>query len=127
MFIVILQMEAVDILIKNGHVIDPANDVNEINDVAIKNGKIYAIGENLNFETKSIFDASGCFVTPGLIDVHVHCYEYATPLGINPDVTCLSRGVTTIIDAGSSGTHSHLQSRYLNPGVMPFLHHLLIR
>ena len=104
-----LQMESVDILIKNGHVIDPTNDVNEVNNVAIKNGNIYVIGENLKFEAASIFDASGFIVTPGLIDAHVHCYEYATPLGINPDVTCLSRGVTTVIDAGSSGKYNTLR------------------
>ena len=98
-------MTAVDVLIKNGHVIDPANNINKILDVAIKDKKIFAIGENLIFDSTTIFDASGCIVTAGLIDTHVHCYEYATPLGINPDRTCLSRGVTTVIDAGSAGKH----------------------
>ncbi len=48
-------------------------------------------------------DATGCIVCPGLIDLHTHVYEYATTLGVNPDRDCLSRGVTTVVDAGSSG------------------------
>lgn len=93
----------VDVLIVNGHVIDPENSVNEKLSVAIKNGHIFAVGHNLKVNPRETFDAEGCFVTPGLIDAHVHCYQYATPLGINPDEACLSRGVTTIIDAGSAG------------------------
>ena len=49
------------------------------------------------------FDATGCIVCPGLIDLHAHVYEYATTLGVNPDKTCLLRGVTTVVDGGSSG------------------------
>ena len=96
-------MTTVDVLIRNGHVIDPENGINKINDVAIKDNKIFAVGEKLELMSASVFDATGCVVTPGLIDAHVHCYEYATPLGVNPDKTCLSRGVTTVIDAGSAG------------------------
>ena len=96
-------MVRVDVLIKNGRVIDPDNGVDKVMDVALKDKKIFSTGEHHDFEASSIFDASGCIVTPGLIDAHVHCYEYATPLGVNPDETCLSRGVTTIVDAGSSG------------------------
>ena len=99
-------MEMVDLLIKNGLVIDPENDVSKIMDVAVKDKKIFATGENLEFQAASIFDASGCIVTAGLIDAHVHCYEYVTPLGVNPDETSLSRGVTTIVDAGSAGNVS---------------------
>ena len=92
-----------DTIIKNGRVIDPGNNIDDILDVALKNGKIFEVGKNLELETKSTYDATGLIVTPGLIDAHVHCYQYATPLGINPDEACLSRGVTTVIDAGSSG------------------------
>ena len=96
-------MVRVDVLIKNGRVIDPDNGVDKVMDVALMDKRIFSTGEHLDFEASSIFDASGCIVTPGLIDAHVHCYEYATPLGVNPDATCLSRGVTTVVDAGSSG------------------------
>ena len=100
------QMVRADVLIKNGRVIDPDNGVDKVMDVALKDKKIFKTGGHLDFEASSIFDASGCIVTPGLIDAHVHCYEYATPLGVNPDETCLSRGVTTVVDAGSSGRDS---------------------
>jgi len=96
-------METVDLLIKNGRVIDPDNNVDDVIDVAVKDKRIYKVGKDLNVTAAEEFDADGCLVTPGLIDAHVHCYEYATPLGINPDATCLSRGVTTIIDCGSAG------------------------
>ncbi|XP_028402333.1 uncharacterized protein LOC114525284 [Dendronephthya gigantea] len=95
-----------DLLIINGLVIDPANDIDQIQlDIAVKDGKILNIfkpGEN-TYTASEIFDASGCYLTPGLIDVHVHCYEHVTSLGINPDDACLSRGVTTVVDAGSAG------------------------
>ncbi|XP_060552566.1 deacetylase EF_0837-like isoform X1 [Ruditapes philippinarum] len=100
-----------DIIIKNGRVIDPGNQIDDILDVAIKDGKIFDVGRKLKLDTQSTYDATGLIVTPGLIDAHVHCYQYATPLGINPDDACLSRGVTTIIDAGSSGATTFLGLR----------------
>ena len=97
-------MEA-DLILQNGHVIDPANGIDEICDVAIKDGVILKVGKGLTHGTGSgeYFDASGCLVTPGLIDAHIHAYEYATPLGVNIDKHCLGRGVTTVVDAGSAG------------------------
>ena len=94
-------------LIRNGHVIDPANQVDTIADVLIVNGKIEAVEANLVIPDDKLkveeFDARGLVVTPGLIDCHVHVYEHATVLGLNPDQYCLSRGVTTVVDAGSAG------------------------
>lgn len=55
-----------------------------------------------------VFDASGCYVVPGLIDCHVHAYQYVTPLGIDVDEFCLRRGVTTAVDAGSAGEEDFL-------------------
>ncbi len=80
-----------DIVIRNGHVIDPANQVNLVCDVAFKDGRISAIGTNLPKAREEV-DASGCLVVPGLIDLHAHVYEHATTLGVNPDETCLARG-----------------------------------
>lgn len=100
-----------DVLIKNGRVIDPVNGIDEILDVAIKDGKIFDVRKNLLLDSKSHYDASGLIVTPGLIDAHVHCYQYATPLGVNPDDTCLARGVTTVVDAGSSGASTFMGLR----------------
>ena len=92
-----------DLIIRNGRVIDPANQLDQISDVALKNGKILTVGKQLELAAAEEFDASGCLVTPGLIDVHTHVYQYATPLGVDVDRCCLARGVTTVVDAGSSG------------------------
>ena len=96
-------MARIDLLIRNGRIIDPANNVDFIGDVVVNDGVIHKVGIDLRFNAITEFDATGCLVTPGLIDCHVHCYEHATPLGINPDERCLSRGVTTVVDAGSAG------------------------
>jgi dihydroorotase len=93
----------VDLIIRKGRVINSASNMDRIADVAVKNGQIFAVGENLSLTADEEFDASSCIVTPGLIDLHVHCYQYATPLGVNVDECCLSRGVTTVVDAGSAG------------------------
>lgn len=92
-----------DLIIRNGRVIDPANNLDEIADVAVKDGKILLVGKDLEIPAAEEFDAQGCYVTPGLMDVHVHIYEHATPLGLNVDKYCLARGVTTVVDAGSAG------------------------
>ena len=92
-----------DLIIRNGRVIDPANNFDEIADVAVKNGKILEVGKSLMLSSAAEFDAGGCLVTPGLIDVHAHVYEHATWLGVNVDRCCLARGVTTVVDAGSAG------------------------
>ncbi len=64
----------IDILIQNGRVIDPANDVDQICDVSINNGKITGIGKPRG-KGKQTIDATGKIVSPGLIDLHVHCRE----------------------------------------------------
>ncbi|KAL3862486.1 hypothetical protein ACJMK2_008447 [Sinanodonta woodiana] len=105
-------MEQVDLVIRNGTIIDPKNEINgAICDVAVKNSKIYSIGKGLLVTAVKEIDAAGCLVTPGLIDNHVHCYEYATPLGINPDRDCLARGVTTAVDCGSAGASTFMGLR----------------
>ena len=82
-------------IIRNGHVIDPLNNADKICDIAIKNGKIEVIGENLP-KCENEFNAENYFVVPGLIDCHVHCYQHSTLLGVNPDETCLARGKSMI-------------------------------
>lgn len=100
-----------DLLLVKGHVIDAKNHVDKVTDVAIKDGKIAAVGDNLNVKdaAKSI-DVSGFYVTPGLIDLHMHMYattgekgSYAGDNSIWPDGFTLRNGVTTGVDAGSSG------------------------
>ena len=100
-----------DLLLQNGHVIDPKNAIDRVLDVAIKDGKIAAVGEHLNAkDAAKTIDASGLFVTPGLIDIHTHVYastgeprSYAGDYSIWPDGFTFRNGVTTICDAGSSG------------------------
>ena len=93
-----------DWIIKGGHVIDPANRIDGIRDVGVREGKIAAVAEKLDSSVaQNVFDATNRIVTPGLIDLHVHCYLYSTPLGVDPDHYCLGRGVTTAVDAGGAG------------------------
>ncbi len=61
-------------LIKNGRVIDPANGIDKLADILIKNGRIAQIGKNLKVKGKTI-EAEGMFITPGLIDIHTHLRE----------------------------------------------------
>lgn len=95
-----------DLLLKNGHVIDPKNNIDRVEDVAITNGKIARVAPNIAAaEAKQTFDLSGLYVTPGLIDMHSHLYIWkeAGGEGVQPDAHSFRSGVTTMVDAGSSG------------------------
>ena len=97
-------MERFDWVIRGGRVLDPARRLDEVLDVAIKNGRIAAVENNIPIALGiSIYDASGKIVTPGLIDLHVHGYHRVSPFSIPVDHYCLGRGVTTAVDAGSAG------------------------
>ena len=61
-----------EILIKNGRVLDPATETDQPADVLIQDGKIAKIGTKLVAEADKVIDAAGCFVMPGFIDLHVH-------------------------------------------------------
>ncbi|MDE3179263.1 MAG: amidohydrolase/deacetylase family metallohydrolase [Acidobacteriota bacterium] len=93
-----------DLLIKGGRVIDPSQGLDAIRDVGISAGKIACVDSNIPSEqAKRVILASGKVVTPGLIDIHTHVFPYVGQYGIEPDPHCLKRGVTTVIDAGTSG------------------------
>jgi len=101
-----------DILIKQGDVIDPSQSLRGVHDVAIRNGRIAAIGEQLaNAEARYTIDARGLLVVPGLIDFHIHVYPHHTALGLDPDVISAAGGVTTMLDVGSAGAHNFLGFR----------------
>lgn len=105
------QEPAYDLILKGGHVIDPRNGVDAVRDVAIRNGKIAAVEASLSpgAARKSI-DVSGLYVTPGLVDIHVHVFwgvkHGVTTDGdhcVQPDAAGFRTGVTTMVDAGSAG------------------------
>lgn len=100
-----------DLVLAHGHVLDDKNKIDGIFDVGIKDGKIASVAKHL--ETKDALktvDVTGNYVTPGLIDIHVHAYagtgernSYAGDNSVYPDGFTLRNGVTTVVDAGSSG------------------------
>lgn len=100
-----------DLLLQGGHVVDAKNHLSAERDVAIRDGKIAAIVEHIPASSAlKTVDVSGLYVTPGLIDIHVHVYaspgernSYAGDNGVWPDGFTLRSGVTTVADAGSSG------------------------
>ncbi len=100
-----------ELLLKGGHVIDPKNSINQPMDVAVAGGKIARVAENISpTEAKQTVDVAGFYVTPGLIDIHVHVYtgtgnknSYTGDRSVYSDGFTLRSGVTTVVDAGSSG------------------------
>jgi len=93
-----------DLLVQHGRVIDPSQNLDDTLDVAIAQGKIAAIGKNLQPESaKQVLDASGSLVTPGLIDIHIHAAEHDESINADVDTVGIKMGVTTVVDAGSSG------------------------
>ncbi|MEK5172572.1 amidohydrolase/deacetylase family metallohydrolase [Heyndrickxia sp. FSL W8-0496] len=92
------------LLLKNGWVIDPETEKTIKKDVLIIDGKFIQL-ESDKTATVMELDVTGCYVAPGFIDMHVHVFEAETTLGINPDLVGINQGVTTIVDAGSSGVN----------------------
>jgi dihydroorotase len=100
-----------DLVLRGGHVIDPRNGISAIRDVAIAGGRIAAVAEHIEPAGRAkVVDASGLYVTPGLVDIHVHVYagtgeprSYAGDNSVYPDGFTFRAGVTTVADAGSSG------------------------
>ena len=99
-----------DLLIKGGHVLDPKNKIDAVLDVAIAGGKVAAVAENIPAaQARRVVPAGGLYVTPGLVDMHVHAFagtmgaEYTGALSMRPDGFTFRSGVTTVVDAGSAG------------------------
>jgi len=114
-----------DLLLKNGHILDPVNNLDAVLDLAVSNGKIAAIEKDIPASSATkVVDLSGLYITPGLIDIHYHighggaplnwfdpeARDHEEPLGIPADLA-LQSGVTTIVDAGTSGAETFLQEK----------------
>ena len=93
-----------DLVLKGGVVIDPAQDLRGALDVAVQDGKIAAVAANIPAsEARRVIHVPGKTVTPGLIDLHTHVFDGVAANGVHPDIAGVHAGVTTVVDAGSSG------------------------
>lgn len=100
-----------DLLLRGGHVIDAKNGLNAVRDVAIHKGKVAAVAEHIGAGMGfQVLDCTGLYVTPGLIDLHVHAFagtnepgSYAGDNSVYPDGFTFRAGVTTVVDAGCAG------------------------
>lgn len=101
-----------DILIKNAHLIDPKNNIDQKMDLAISDGIIAEVSRQISTSSaETIINAEGLYITPGLIDIHAHVFWGTRPdeyisnsfTSLPPDGFTFRSGVTTIVDAGSSG------------------------
>ncbi|MDH3648433.1 MAG: amidohydrolase/deacetylase family metallohydrolase [Saprospiraceae bacterium] len=107
-----LVSQQIDLLIKGGHVIDPKNGRDAVMDVAIEDGKIFEIADQIDpARAFEVVDATGLYVVPGLIDIHSHnffgtetdAYLSNSFQALPPDGFSFRAGVTTIVDVGGAG------------------------
>lgn len=111
----LLPGQALDLLIKNGHVIDPKNNIDQVMDVGVKDGKIAEVARSITKTAKKTIDATGLYVTPGLIDIHGHhffgtksnAYLSNSYTALPPDGFTLRAGVTAVVDAGGAGWRNY--------------------
>lgn len=102
-------MTEFDLILRGGHVIDPANGRNGVMDVAVKDTRIVRVAPDIADAAETVLDVAGLYVTPGLIDIHVHVYPRRGEAGptwqasLVPDAHSFRAGVTTFVDAGTSG------------------------
>lgn len=116
--------EKYDILLKGGHVIDPANSINRTMDVGISEGKIARVDRSIPVaNAEKTIDVSGYFITPGFMDIHVHVfYTFVSSRvkSVIPDAHSFPSGVTTLVDAGTPGADNFEDFlKLLNPKQLP--------
>jgi dihydroorotase len=108
---VAVQAQGIDLLIKNGHVVDPKNNLDAVLDISIRDGKILELAPYIASENaKKVVDATGLYISPGLIDIHTHVFvgtkanKFADGNNsLSPDDFSFKAGITTVVDAGTSG------------------------
>jgi predicted amidohydrolase len=116
LFLSAAEAQIYDILLKNGHVIDPANRRSGRFDVAISGNKIARVAPDLPAaHARVAIDVGAYFVTPGLIDIEAHFNAAAQGRNLQPDHNALPYGVTTAVDAGDGGAKEfdHAKTRVL--------------
>jgi dihydroorotase len=104
-------MSKYDLLLTGGHVIDPNNNVNQRMDVAIQDRRIANVASDIHIaDAKQVIDVTGLYITPGLIDIHVHVYHTREPetLSVIADHHSFRSGVTTVVDTGTAGAKHFL-------------------
>ena len=117
-----------DLIIKGGFLIDPHQNIKEEFDVGIKDGVVAAIEKDIDErDGKKSLGAQNKIVVPGFVDLHTHVYWGVSHYGVHPDPNCLSHGVTTTVDAGTSGALNFPAFRkYVietsKTDIVPFLH-----
>jgi dihydroorotase len=117
-----------DLLLRGGTVIDPSQGLRGALDVAVQDGRIARVGApEPESAALRVVDVTGMTVTPGLIDLHTHVFDGVASNGVHPDLAGVRAGVTTIVDAGSSGSATFAAfPRHILPNcateVIPFLH-----
>lgn len=116
-----------DLLIKGGHVVDPAAGVDGLCDVALEDGRVAAVEADIPAErAREVIAARDRYVVPGLIDLHSHVYWGGTSLGVRPEPVTRRSGATTLVDAGSAGPGNFhgFRAHIIEPSpvrVLPFL------
>ena len=89
--------EKADLVLKGGRIIDPESGLDEIQDIAFKDGKVSALADSLaTMPAKQIHDVSGKIISPGLIDLHTHVYWGGTALGVEAESLTSRSGTTTL-------------------------------
>src|SRR5262249_62232330 len=99
-----LPAQTYDLLFKSGHVIDPANRIDAVMDVAVTGNKIARVAADIPAsQAKKTVDVAGLYVTPGLIDIHTHVYVKGRASTLFPDDTSLLAGAASVVGGGRSG------------------------
>ena len=101
-----------DLILRGGRVIDPANGVDGVMDVGFQGGKVAQVASRIDQPASDVRDVSGSIVTPGLIDLHTHVYWGGTSMGVDAATVARRAGTTTLVDAGSAGPGNFLGFRH---------------